>query len=115
MSSPSSGAEPIENERALEQLKRITTGKTFSERQKRVLRFLVTEALDDRTVTDAVVASEFYNGNDDSMRADAGRIRERLELYYLTQGKLDPILIEIPKGGYVAEFSRRPSHVEQDF
>jgi eukaryotic-like serine/threonine-protein kinase len=39
------------------------------------------------------------------VRVEAGRLRTRLSLYYQTEGKGDPIRIELPKGGYVPEFN----------
>jgi adenylate cyclase len=44
---------------------------------------------------------------DPVVRIEAGRLRRALELYYLVVGQLDPVLIEIPKGGYVPLFTRR--------
>ena len=46
-----------------------------------------------------------FNPNVDSIvRIHAGRLRRALNEYYLTQGIYDPIIIKIPKGGYVPEF-----------
>ena len=39
---------------------------------------------------------------------EAGKLRRRLEAYYLGAGRDDPVRIEIPKGGYVPTFSRQP-------
>lgn len=53
--------------------------------------------------------------NDPVVRIEAGRLRRALERYYLLAGSSDPILIEIPKGGYVPRFQRReapPTHIE---
>ena len=36
---------------------------------------------------------------DPIVRIEAGRLRRALERYYLTEGKNDPIVIRIPKGG----------------
>ena len=55
-------------------------------------------------------------GRDDSfdpqidpvVRMEAGRLRQRLERYYVGAGQDDPVRIEIPKGGYVPTFSRHP-------
>lgn len=52
--------------------------------------------------------------NDPVVRIEAGRLRRALERYYLLSGSSDPILIEIPKGGYVPRFHRReapPIHI----
>ncbi|RUU01460.1 hypothetical protein EOD23_21455, partial [Mesorhizobium sp. USDA-HM6] len=48
---------------------------------------------------------------DPIVRIEAGHLRRALERYYLTSGHADPILITIPKGGYVPVFtlhSRQP-------
>lgn len=39
------------------------------------------------------------------MRIEAGHLRRALERYYLTGGVADPVLITIPKGGYVPAFT----------
>src|SRR5688500_7518948 len=44
---------------------------------------------------------------DPIVRIEAGHLRRGLERYYLTAGHGDPILITIPKGGYVPTFSAR--------
>lgn len=46
--------------------------------------------------------------NDPVVRIEAGRLRRALERYYLLAGSNDPVLIEIPKGGYVPRFQWRP-------
>ncbi|WP_187640069.1 adenylate cyclase [Bosea sp. F3-2] len=57
--------------------------------------------------------ANFDMQNDPVVRIEAGRLRRALERYYLLDGNSDPILIEIPKGGYVPRFQRRqaqPNH-----
>jgi TolB-like protein len=51
---------------------------------------------------------------DPIVRIEAGHLRRALEHYYLTSGQADPILITIPKGGYVPVFALRlqPSSAE---
>ena len=51
------------------------------------------------------------------MRVEAGRLRTRLRDYYADMGRNDPIVIDIPKGGYRANFAERsdppdPARVE---
>jgi Tol biopolymer transport system component len=41
------------------------------------------------------------------VRNTASRLRTKLTEYYLTAGRLDPVEIELPKGGYVPEFRER--------
>ena len=50
--------------------------------------------------------SREFNPNVDSIvRIHAGRLRRALTDYYLTDGMYDPIIIQIPKGRYVPEFT----------
>jgi serine/threonine protein kinase len=44
---------------------------------------------------------------DPIVRTEARRLRARLEQYYFSPGLFDPIVIELPKGGYVPVFSAR--------
>ncbi len=44
------------------------------------------------------------------VRVEAGRLRRRLERYYLTDGREDPVRIDLPKGSYVPLFrAARPA------
>ena len=43
----------------------------------------------------------------------AGKLRSRLENYYLNEGSSDPLIIELPKGGYVPSF-RQPEAALQE-
>jgi len=50
-----------------------------------------------------------YNPGDDSIvRTEARNLRQRLERYFAGEGAAEPILLEIPKGGYMPVF--RPRH-----
>jgi predicted ATPase len=42
------------------------------------------------------------------VRVQARRLRDKLAEYYATEGQLDPVIIELPKGRYVPQFCRRP-------
>ena len=44
---------------------------------------------------------------DTIVRVEAGRLRRRLAEYYREEGEADPVVIDIPKGGYRAVFSQR--------
>jgi TolB-like protein len=52
-------------------------------------------------------SEDFDPQTDPIVRVEAGRLRKRLERYYLAEGVDDPVLIEMPKGGYVPRFSYR--------
>src|SRR5215813_3486258 len=49
-----------------------------------------------------------YDPKEDAIvRVQAKRLRDRLQLYYANAGVADPVVIDIPKGGYVATFAAR--------
>jgi adenylate cyclase len=87
-----------------------------SGRKKRFLKFIVQEALAghaDRIKAYTIAidvfdrAPSFDPVSDPVVRIEAGRLRRCLEHYYLTEGYEDRILIMIPKGGYVPQFTLR--------
>lgn len=100
------------------QLDRILASDAFcdAERAGRFLRFVVEHALHGRIgeIKESVIAIEVLGRNssfdskyDPIVRVEAGRLRDRLSSYYEGEGATDRILIAIPKGGYVPEFSER--------
>ena len=60
--------------------------------------------------------SEFDPASDPSVRVQMGRLRRQLTEYYETDGRDDPVRIEIPKGSYVpiVEKRRDPDSVPDD-
>ena len=52
-------------------------------------------------------AETFDPQTDPVVRLEAGRLRRDLERYYLTAGQDDPIVVTVPKGGYVPAFHVR--------
>jgi len=100
------------------QLQRILRSSAFAdaERGSRFLRFVVESALEGRIreIKESVIgveaigrSSSFDPKTDPIVRVEAGRLRARLRSYYESDGKGDPILIALPKGSYVPEFSER--------
>jgi adenylate cyclase len=98
-----------------EQLERILASDEFvaPDRLKRFLRFVVEETLAGRanrakayTIAVDVFGRDegFDSQNDPVVRMEAGKLRRRLERYYLGAGQVDPVRIEIPKGTYVPTF-----------
>jgi len=98
--------------RVLCALEEILASASFeaSERNKRFLKFVVTEALAGRadhikayTIATVVFGrdSSFDPQTDPIIRIEASRLRRALEHYYLTAGKDAAVRIEIPKGSYV--------------
>ena len=86
------------------------------DRARRFLSYVVDEALCGRAdrikafsiATDVLGRDSSFDGSTDPVvRIEAGRVRRALEHYYLTAGADDPVVITIPKGGYVPSFTRR--------
>ena len=101
------------------QLERVLDSADFdaTEREHRFLRHVVEETLSGRgdRIKAYSIAVEVFGRDvsfdpqsDPIVRIEAGHLRRALERYYLTAGVADPIVITIPKGGYVPVFARRP-------
>ncbi|TIQ00306.1 MAG: hypothetical protein E5X60_05430 [Mesorhizobium sp.] len=100
------------------QLARILNSADFDAtgRERRFLSHVVEETLAGRgdRIKAYSIAVEVFGRDmsfdpqtDPIVRIEAGHLRRGLERYYLTAGHDDPILITIPKGGYVPTFSLR--------
>jgi adenylate cyclase len=88
-----------------------------SERLKRFLGYIVEETLAGRghqikayTIAVGVCDRDerFDSRLDPIVRIEAGRLRRALQHYYLTVGRADALVIDMPKGGYHPSFSQRP-------
>jgi TolB-like protein/Flp pilus assembly protein TadD len=99
-------------------LARLVASESFSGalRSQEFLRFVVNEALAGRQhrISAYAIGLEVFDRPDDFdpqtdpiVRVEAGRLRQRLERHYLTEGADDPILIDVPKGGYLPQISYR--------
>ena len=106
------------------ELSRILASPDFeaTDRLRKFLRFLVEETLAGRgsdlkgyTIATCVFGRKdnFDPATDPVVRIQASRLRRRLERYYLTAGKRDPMRIEIAKGGYVASFKTKWAELPQ--
>ena len=95
-----------------EELERVLSSSCFarSERVSKLLRFLVERQLEGREneLKESVIGVEVFGRRpdynpklDSTVRTEAVRLRERLGRYYATEGSQDPLVIELPKGGYV--------------
>ena len=95
-----------------EQVSRMLASPDFllPDRGRRFLVYIIEEALcgrADRIKALSIAAdvlgrdSSFDGSTDPVVRIEAGRVRRALEHYYLTGGVNDPVVITIPKGGYV--------------
>ena len=88
---------------------------TSSPRLSAFLRYIVERALNGTTdgVKEYSIGIDVFDRNaafdprtDTIVRVHAGRLRKRLAEYYANNGAADPIVIEVPKGGYVPTFRR---------
>jgi hypothetical protein len=101
-----------------EQVQKIISRPLFvnSESLVRLLRAIVEETLAGRgdQLKEYVLGAEvlgkgplFDPKADPIVRVQIGRLRTKLERYYQTEGRQDPILIQIPRGAYVPHFQQR--------
>ena len=99
-------------------LERVLSSPGFSrnERLSGFLRFLVEKHLEgrDSEIKESVIAHEVFGRQagydpkvDPIVRTEAIRLRARLEKYYQAEGSQDPLVIELPKGGYRPVFRER--------
>src|ERR1700676_2308550 len=93
-----------------------SSGFARNERMAQFLRFVVERHLagKDSELKESVIAMEVFGRRPDHdltrdsiVRTEAGRLRSRLSEYYTSEGKDDPMIIELPKGGYVPVFRRQ--------
>lgn len=97
------------------ELKRILASAHFdaSDRNRSFLSYVVEEALEGRTdrIKAYTIATEVFGRDptfdpqvDSIVRIEAGRLRRSLERYYLTDGRVGRLRIDIPRGGYAPVF-----------
>ena len=107
---------PVEAVR--EQLQKILGSDPFlrSERLTSFLTFVVEETLHGRQselkeyrvgIMVCGRRESYDTRTDPVVRVEARRLRSAIEMYYAQEGSNDPILISLPKGGYVPSFSLR--------
>lgn len=100
------------------QLDRILRSPDFdvTERSRKFLAYVVEEAIAGRAdrIKAYAIATDVFGRDaafdphsDPVVRIEAGHLRRALNLYYVTGGSSDPLVISIPKGGYVPKFDMR--------
>lgn len=101
--------------RARQQLQQVLESTLFAraDQLSRFLRYVVESHLDGRgdELKESVIGVEVFGRRPDYnpkydpiVRTEARRLRARLSEYYQDEGKRDPLVIELPKGGYVPTF-----------
>jgi hypothetical protein len=100
------------------QLQRILESKAFrpSEVLKRLLDYLGRKALEGgaEDLKEYTVGTEAFGKpvdydpkTDSSVRVQAGKLRQKLDEYYRTEGVEDPLIVELPKGHFRLSFRER--------
>ena len=93
------------------QLAKLLTSRTFAhaERMRRFLTFVVEHHLSspEAPLKEITIGIEIYASGADFdprinavVRVDATRLRAKLREYYGSEGMADPLIIDLPKGGY---------------
>jgi TolB-like protein len=91
-----------------------------NERLSRFLRLVVERHLDGRDdeIKESLIAVEVFGRKpdydpkrDSVVRTEAVRLRARLIEYYAREGSGDPVIIELPKGGYSPAFHERAAAI----
>ncbi|MGI8990285.1 MAG: tetratricopeptide repeat protein [Bryobacteraceae bacterium] len=101
-----------------EQLQRILASSEFiqAERMCRFLRLVVEYTLENRAseLKEYLIGVEVFDRKDSYdprldpiVRVEARRLRSKLKKYYEGEGNTDQIVIELPKGSYMAVFRNR--------
>jgi hypothetical protein len=107
-----------ERDQYLEQIDRLVNSHVLhgSESLCKLLRYLAMHALTHPGVPlkEYEIATEVFHRPadfdpqvDSTIRVQAGRLRMKLAEYYGSEGTEDPILVDLPKGGYVLWFHHR--------
>ena len=107
-------AQPLRDE-----MERVLSSACFarSERVSKLLRFLVDRQLEGREseLKESIIGVEVFGRRpdydpklDSTVRTEAVHLRARLGKYYSFEGSQNPLVIELPKGGYLPRF-RQPA------
>src|SRR6476646_2496247 len=121
----SEGSQPTPSE-VLEQLQRLLASPPLRESHQlqAFLEFIVRETLDGRAdgLKEYLVGCRVFGRkpdydprHDGIVRVQATMLRKRLEKYYLEDGAQDPVVIDIPRGGYVPYFRYLERDTRIDF
>jgi len=110
----------IEESLIIKQVEKICSSNEFITKELlcRFLSYIISEHLAgrDNNLKGYTIGVNVFNrdedfdpGQDALVRINAGRLRRFLDLYYLKEGKKDPVRIEIPKGAYTPKINLNPN------
>ena len=105
------------------QMEKILSSPAFvrNRRLSAFLRFVIEQELSGRRdlIKESIVGVEVFGRrpdydvrHDSVVRTEAGKLRIRLEKYYAAEGTADPLVIELPKGGYAPVFREQRKTLE---
>lgn len=108
----------VSPQEAQDALERVLASPEFAAatRLATFLRYVVTETLEGRAagLKGYAIAvdvfdrpADFDQSNDPIVRVEASRLRRALAQYYQGSGADDPVIVDLPRGGYVPAFRRR--------
>src|ERR1035438_294000 len=116
VSPPQAEASPVSVESVRREMERILAAPEFANavRLREFLSFVVEEALSGaESIKEVTVAMRVFNrrasfdsSGDSVVRVGALHLRNRLREYYAGSGRLDEVVIEVPKGSYLPVFRR---------
>src|SRR6266550_7655501 len=112
----------LELETSQAQIQRILQSKAFrtSEVHRNLLSYLAEKSLSGTADSlkeytdglDVFAKPESYDPRQEStVRMHVARLRQKLAEYYRTEGVDDPIIVDLPKGGFKVTFDPRPVSV----
>ena len=104
------------------ELTKILSSASFasSPRMNRFLKYVVETTLEGKgaLIKEYVIALEVFDKSDaydpredSTVRTEASKLRARLSRYYENEGQEDPVIISVPKGGYVPAFQGRRDEI----
>lgn len=105
----------MDAELIIAELDRVTASNAFrlADRQRSFLRYVVTETIQRRAerLKEYVIGIEVFGRPtsfdprlDSIVRTEAHKLRGKLAKYFETEGRADPVKIELPRGKYVPDF-----------
>ncbi|MFN3325968.1 MAG: hypothetical protein ACK5AZ_20920 [Bryobacteraceae bacterium] len=105
-------------------LNRVIDSRTFAQapRMREFLRYIVeaAERSDANALSEYAIAVEVFRkhpdfnpATDNIVRVTARHLRQKLQQYFETEGRAEPVQIVIPKGGYTPAFELRASPVPE--
>ena len=108
----------IDRAEAQQALERVLGSSVFAraERSRRFLSYLVEDTLKETpaVVKEYTIALDVFDRDtsydpsvDSTVRVEASRLRARLREYYVDEGRDDTLIIDVPKGSYVAVLHSR--------